>query len=572
MTDAAQRFLRGFWGPALLAALLLHTAFAPLDWGFLPATAAWAVLFASMRLREGRKAGRQAFVAHFLFLLGMPWGGGLSFIVPLNAPCWLFVSAWCAAFEALFARSMRPLLSAGGRVAGVPWFVAAPLAHLLFDMLRTVVLTGFPWHLTGYAGWENPVLLAGAPILGVHGATLAILLLAAALAEALLRRDAGAGFSVRAFVPAAVLWAGFGGLALARPEPSRDHLGVLVLQANLAQQLKEDREASGGALPSIEEWWTIHERLAREGIEGAEARGERVDVVVWPETMVPNLFQRPFPEDGPPFGAGEGGLSTRPARRLAASSKGRPTLAGVQTFDPEKATKWSEVRRKWNSAILMTSDARVVACQDKRHRTPGGEYIPGLEYMPFRASFEAWMRESAGFMPDLLPGDGVTLLPVPVKGPTADGALEPADVRAGVLVCYESLFPALSVDLARAGADLIVDVSNYGWFAGTPLMEQALGHAAFRAAENGRPFLLASNNGISAVFGPVGDMLAATGADERSAFLVRIPVDRGAGRTPFTGWGEIPAWVLGAAGLVLSLAKRRSGGVSAVSVKSEETS
>ncbi len=220
----------------------------------------------------------------------------------------------------------------------------------------------------------------------------------------------------------------------------------------------------------------------------------------------------------------------------------------------------------------MTSDARVVACQDKRHRTPGGEYIPGLAYMPFRDAFEAWMRESAGFMPDLLPGDGVTLLPVPVRGPTPDGVLEPADVRAGVLVCYESLFPALSVDLARAGADLIVDVSNYGWFTGTPLMEQALGHAAFRAAETGRPFLLASNNGISAAFGPSGELLAATVADERAAFLVRIPISREAGATLFTRWGEIPTWLLGLAGLAASLAARRRGRVSAVSVKSEETS
>ncbi len=326
--DVAARFLRGFWGPALLAALLLHTAFAPLDWGFVPAAAAWAVLFASMRLREGRKAGRQAFVAHFIFLLGMPWGGGLSFIVPLNAPCWLFVSAWCAAFELLFARAMRPLFSGTGRAAGVPWYVAAPLAHLLFDMLRTVVLTGFPWHLTGYAGWENAVLLGGAPVLGVHGATLAILLASAGAAEAYLRRTQGPSAALRPFIPAAILWAAFAGIALARPAASQERLGVLVLQANLAQQLKEDREASGGALPSIEEWWTIHERLAREGIESAESKGERVDVVVWPETMVPNLFQRPFPVDGPPLGVGRAASPpVRPGASRPRRRDGRPSPA-----------------------------------------------------------------------------------------------------------------------------------------------------------------------------------------------------------------------------------------------------
>jgi apolipoprotein N-acyltransferase len=140
---------------------------------------------------------------------------------------------------------------------------------------------------------------------------------------------------------------------------------------------------------------------------------------------------------------------------------------------------------------------------------------------------------------------------------------------AGVLICYESLFPALAADLAADGADVLVNVANYGWFAETPLLEQALAHAAFRAAENGRPFLLASNNGISAWFDARGRLRERTEADREAVPIFSLPLPAPE-RTLFTRTGETPAAVLGGAAVlfvVLSGRRRRK-----VSPKSGETS
>src|SRR5207244_1234497 len=136
---------------------------------------AWAVLLLSMRLRRGELARRQAFVAGLVLYLPMFW-----WIRPLVWPLWPVVAAWCAMYEGFFGwlagKLFRRQPVAGG------WVVMLPAAHLLFDMLRTTVLTGFPWALAGYSGWKNPILLGSADLLGVHAATCAILVLGAGLA------------------------------------------------------------------------------------------------------------------------------------------------------------------------------------------------------------------------------------------------------------------------------------------------------------------------------------------------------------------------------------------------------
>ena len=59
---AAVRFLRSFWGPPLLSGVLFYLSFAPVDWGWCMPVG-WFVLLLSFRLRDGDRAGRQAFVA-----------------------------------------------------------------------------------------------------------------------------------------------------------------------------------------------------------------------------------------------------------------------------------------------------------------------------------------------------------------------------------------------------------------------------------------------------------------------------------------------------------------------------
>ena len=537
--------LRGFWAAPLLAAALLWASFAPVDLGFL-APAGWFVLLLSMRLRGGERCARQALVGQFAFFTA-----GLSWIAPLVSVGWLFTAFWCAAIEALWARCMRPSFRAARAHGDWTWVIAAPLLHVGFDLVRTVLATGFPWLITGYSGWANPVLLGSADLIGVHGATLAIIAAAAALAEVVARRAEGRPVGRAAWAPAAGLWIGLAAWAAFKPAiETTPGPTVLLLQASIPQELKEARATSGNRRLSLEEWWGIHEQLAAEGFADAAATkaatkaatNEAPDLVVWPETMVPATAAAPL-VPGRPFEAVEPGpsprtwnLGTATSRRVTQASRGAWTLAGIVSEDQSGGQR--------NTALLLDPQGLVAGHQDKQHLTPGGETLLFLDLLPagIRAEVTRKLMDFAGFIPNLVAGEGASLLPLRQGDRT---------LKLGVLICYESIFPELTCDMARAGADVLVNISNYGWFAGTAEMEQALAMARFRAAELRRPFVLASNNGISAVIAPDGAVVRQTAADVRTHLLARVPIASGA--TPFQVVGEGAGWVLGAAGAGLAL-------------------
>jgi len=538
------RLLRGFWAAPVVFAVLLYLAFPndlmPRDLGFL-AVPAWAVLLLSLRLRKGERAFRQAFVGGFLFFVG-----GLTWIAPLVGGGWIFTAAWCACFEGLYAWLLaRFWLRAGRR----NWVVPGALLHLLIDMLRTIFMTGFPWLLTGYTGWDNPVLIGSADLLGVHGATLAIMLVAAGIAETLARKIEREDRVLMPLVPGVVFvvllaaWAQAHRLRVYGP-PGGGPV-VALLQGNIPQLLKEDRDASGEEATPKEVWWQTHIDLIDEAYEQPRpAPGKHpIDVIVWPETMVPVPADRDFtdPRTQELFGL------------LARMSRGAQTLAGILTVERDAAGNRVQA---WNSMVLLDGSGTPRGVQDKQHRTPGGEYIPLMHLLPFKEWLRRLLMEKAGFVPDLAAGEGNVLLPVQ----HADGTSQ-----AGVLICYESIFPSISRGMARDGADFLLNASNYGWFVGTPLMDQCVAMCCFRSAETGRPMVITSNNGVSGVIdtaGRLGGRRSMVFEDDRGrrtdvpgVLVAELPGETN--WTPFLLWGEWAAWLLGLAGLVTGWLHRR---------------
>ncbi len=532
------KLLRSFWFAPLVAGALMWVSFPPLDQGWLHPIA-WALLFASMRLRRGERAGLQVFVA--MAALFVP---GVSWIRPLVWPMWIVVVLWCAGWESFWGRLAGRFLAKGakGDRPSAAWIVVLPMAHLLADMLRTTVLSGFPWMLPGYAGWKNPVLMGSMDLLGVHGATLATLLLAAGIAEVACRLAEGEpiGRAARVLAPAAIVWAGFAAWAFGKPSiEEKPGPTMLLLQPNISQKLKEDALSSSEPRPTEAVIWETHERLAAKGFAEAKAQGTPVDVVVWAETMVPALAVRPFADGAVMSTYEKGGISRAEVFRVVAASRGAWTLAGIQSGAPG-----GKRGLLYNTVVALDSGGRVHGYQDKQHLTPGGEYIPLKWLIPFREEFEDYLENMIGFLPDLRPGEAGTVIPLGSGG-----------ARTGVMICYESLFPEVPRTMVRSGANLLVNCSNYGWFAGTSQMGQALAICAVRSAELRRTLVLASNNGVSAVIGPDGSVRASTRADEAGYLIVEAPLCESP--SLFAAVGEWGAWLLGVAGAAFAVARSR---------------
>jgi apolipoprotein N-acyltransferase len=132
--------------------------------------------------------------------------------------------------------------------------------------------------------------------------------------------------------------------------------------------------------------------------------------------------------------------------------------------------------------------------------------VPFAEFIPLAATFprlRGWVRELSGLtIPDMRPGSGFPLWEV-------------AGARFGLQICFEGIFPEISREIARKGADFTVNISNDGWFRDSAELDQMLVMARFRAVESRIGFIRATNTGISAFIEPSGRLGAVLEAGGR---------------------------------------------------------
>lgn len=131
----------------------------------------------------------------------------------------------------------------------------------------------------------------------------------------------------------------------------------------------------------------------------------------------------------------------------------------------------------------------------------------------------------------------------------ADGLVTVENVRVGLGICWESLYPELARNSVKMGADLLVYLSD-DTFAGasvTPWYHMRV--SAIRAIESGRHVVFASQAGPSAVFTPSGNEVLITERDQAGYWVTAVEVGPGGASTPFTKFGN---WV-GYASFLLTL-------------------
>ncbi|MDG4649532.1 apolipoprotein N-acyltransferase [Roseibacterium sp. SDUM158017] len=484
--------LEGLRGRAALPAafasgLLAGLGQAPFDlWLAMPlGLAALALLVA---LAPDARAG---------FLRGLAGGAG-HFALSLH---WIvepfFVDAarhgWMAPFAlVLFAVGLALFWAAAGwgtlRLArGTMPRIAlfAPLLTLA-EVVRSTALTGFPWALPGHALIDTPWLQLGG-LLGAHGMTLAVTLVASLWAAALLDRRA----ALAAALGLPVLFAPYVLPVAQAPQAGSDAPVVRLVQPNAPQHLKWREDM-------IPVFWQRGRDLTA---APADPDLGTPDLVVWPETSLPVLL----------------GRSDVARLQLSQAAGAAQVMVGVQRFED------FTVR---NSLAVLDPGGSVTALYDKHHLVPFGEYVP-LQGLAERLD----IRALAAVMPaGYRPGPGPAALD-----------LGPRLGRAFPMICYEAIFPGYIRDLPRR-PDWMAHVTNDAWFGTFSGPWQHLALARLRAAEQGLPVLRAANTGVSAVIDARGRVVRSLGLGEAGVIDARLPPP--APPTPYARWGDLPALLL----------------------------
>lgn len=272
-----------------------------------------------------------------------------------------------------------------------------------------------------------------------------------------------------------------------------------------------------GAIPARLRWDPaerprILARLRRLTVQAEQAGA---DLVIWPEAAYPYRL---------PHRAGKGPRGTR---SVVGGPVTGPVITGVITRGPEG---------RYNAATLIDEERTMQLPQAKMALLWFGETVPLGSHLPFlrRLFFRAG---------GLVPGDQVNLL-------------HRDDLRVGVLNCYEDTLPGIGRRLAGAGANLLVNVTNDAWFAGTLEPELHLRLSVLRAVETRRDLVRAVNLGVPAWIDEVG-VIRRRGPVEEPGFELFRPAQNDASPTLYVRTGDAPLWILIATALLASAALRR---------------
>ena len=535
--ERVPRWIRQPVGLALASAGLLWLSFPPVEWH----GAVWVALVPLFWLvsdpRGSRWHGVTVWLSGFVFwLLAVQW---VLAVDPAAWLGWLTMAFALSLFWLAFYGSSRFIL----RRLGWPITVVAPVVWVALEYIRAYVLTGFPWYYLAHSQFRQLYWTQIADFAGSLGVSFLIALVNAAIVEGLVALNRAPASDPTNPTPprwrsaSTATWGRLGLVVLSlvgtlsygiyrvefatfRPGPR-----VALLQSGEIQQVKPEGRKSAA---------TLHQ-IYLNLVDKAMARQPHPDLIVWPETAYPYRYVTIDPLLDPADFEAQ-------ARRYDAESIAAdwtrirdqvnadlrrildrtrvPMILGASVIDfrvPAMA--------RYNSAILLQPKLESQSYH-KLHLVPFGEYVPWIDVFP-------WLAELMPFPGDHLPSLNFGDRPVWFDlGPW----------RLASAICFEDTIPQVvrrffSEVPDEAQPDLIVNLSNDGWFHRTAEHEMHLAVSTFRCVENRAPMVRAVNTGVSAVIDGNGRIVRSLAKEVADQVLEAVaPLDD---RTSlYSRWGD----------------------------------
>lgn len=510
----------------------------------------------------------------------LAWTSWLVFFV-----WWLVMARWLAMVTVggYIGASIVLALYPMGSLLLVRWFdrryrmplvVALPLAWVSLEFLRGQFLAGgFGWFVLGHTqapfhdGQQPGKLLQTADLFGEHTVGLLVAMTNGLLADLCLRRwtyvsPSGRPRLCRALPAGTALWLAVMGVAwlygrarlaeteaLWRPGPR-----ITVIQTNAAQDNRDPPTAEEAAADFAALISLTHD---------AAADGPPPDLVVWPETMVPRPLN-PEAREGWPDAEDVESAVTLTARQVRASLvAGASAELDFQPFELPDGATYLLPRRRYNSAYVYYPDGALAGRYDKVHRVPFGEYIPWVEWSPWLKGMFIRMFSPWGYDYTLKPGERFVRFTVPLTWRDEDvvEGERAAVVRFATPICFEDAIPRVCRSMVFEDgdkkADLLVNLTNDGWYPGTMQGAQHLQIAALRCVENRVPMARSVNTGISGFIdstGRIGPLVKIDSQVQQVAGFATHRVQLDPRVPPFARWGEWPMWLMFSLTLLLTVA------------------
>lgn len=386
-----------------------------------------------------------------------------------------------------------------------PWQQALIFSGVwvFFEWVRSWLLTGFPWLLSGYALLDTP--FAGlAPVIGTYGLSLLMVTTACLLLALVIPAKKQRIPNIIALLTCLGCWGLAWPLANIQWTEKTGKISFSAIQGNTPQSLKWDPDH-------------IHSIISTY-IGLSENQWEQ-ELIIWPENAIPLFYNRAR------------GVMTH-LERLARQNNS--TLILGMPVDDNSGSE----TRFFNSILSMGegySSAEGPGRYDKQKLVPFGEYVP----------MESILRGMINFFN--LPESEFS------RGDSDQALLKAGDIKIAPYICYEVVYPDFAVKMAQESG-LLITISNDTWFGKSIGPAQHFQIARMRALETRRFMIRATNDGITALIDEKGIMVETIPRFTSGVLSSTAEIRKG--QTPFMLFGSWPVLILCALMILLPLTFR----------------
>jgi apolipoprotein N-acyltransferase len=480
-----------------------------------------AIFLAAARLWASRPYRCLWLAGMFFWMAALHW---------LRLPHWAVGFGWLALgiYFGCYLPVFVGLSRVGVHVLRLPVIVVAPVVYAGLELAQAHLLTGMTMGCLEHTQYRWTMLIQISDLTGCYGVTFVVMFVAACLARMLPCDARGRAFwplAPAAGLMAAVLLYGHCRTAGVQADPG---LKIALIQGSIDIQL----DNPDNLRETIKTTDLEYRQLTREAL----ATFPQIDLIVWPETVYSCALEFNGSTEYSPWITGNDG-AIAPANypyppqtfldSLEKSKKktckvmtktalefGRPMIVGV-----EREHYGADGREAFNSAVLITPDGSWCkpgrleqSYYDKMHLVVFGEYMPLVKSLPWLQSLSPLSSSSSwGQRPKGLMLKNICLAPN---------------------ICYETVLPHVIRDQLVAlrqqgqGPQVLVNLTNDGWFWGSSELEQHLACGVFRTVECRLPMVIAANTGISAAIDASGRIQAEGPRREAKLVLADVRLDR----------------------------------------------
>ncbi len=387
--------------------------------------------------------------------ISLSFDKNFSFLIPLAL---IFIPSFLALFYGsitliFYLFNPKNILSA---------FFSFSVFFGIVEFIRGTILTGFPWNLIVYSFSKNLNFLSILSVIGTYSLNLIAISLFTAPAIYVLRKtkkEIGVCVFLLLLLPIIFFLHGnFQKKQFENKEVNKLPYTIRVIGSNISLERFNNKIEA--------------EEVINELISISSPKSNQKIFFIWPEGIIPNTYQNELSLYADIFD----------------KNFNENHLIGLGIT--KNVSKNNKIQF-YNSFSIFNSKLSLIESYSKINLVPFGEFIPfekTLDSIGLKTITNDFGSFTRGNTRDVIEIDNNFL----------------QKLKFLPLICYEIIYSGNLVK--NNNYDLIINISEDGWFGKSIGPKQHFAHSIYRAIETGKYILRSSNNGMAAIINPLGEI------------------------------------------------------------------